>query len=76
VLRALSGSETGPRSVRAEVDGRPAGQLPIAGQEGYRDITIAIPDDSSRPPISTITLHFDSGGRDTFDFKLDRFTIR
>ena len=76
VLRASSPPESGPRSVRAEVDGRPAGQADLAGADGYRDITIAIPDDPSRPPVSTITLHFDSGGRGTFDFKLDRFTIQ
>ena len=30
----------------------------------------------SRPPVSEITLHFDSGGRDEFEFKLDRLMIR
>ena len=76
VLRASSPAETAPRSVRAEVDGRPAGQAAVAGQDGYRDITLALPEDPSRPPVSTITLHFDSGGRETFEFKLDRFAIR
>ncbi len=76
VLRAASPGETGLRSVRAEVDGRPAGQAGLTGASGYRHITIAIPEDPSRPPVSTITLHFDSGGREEFVFKLDRLTIR
>jgi hypothetical protein len=76
VLRASSAPETGPRSVRADVDGRPGGQAALAGQSGYRDIVLPLPADPSRPPVSAITLHFDSGGRETFDFKLDRFTIR
>ena len=76
ILRASSPAASGPRSLRADVDGRPAGQAVLAGQDGYRDIAIAIPEDPSRPPVSTITLHFDAGGRDTFEFKLDRFTIR
>jgi hypothetical protein len=76
VLRASSPPETGARALRAEVDGRPAGQTNLAGQAGYRDIAIAIPDDPSRPPVSTITLHFDSGGRGTFDFKLDRLSVK
>jgi hypothetical protein len=76
ILRASAPAATAPRSVRAEVDGRPAGQAAVAGQDGYRDIALAIPEDSSRPPVSTITLHFDSGGQQTFDFKLDRLTIK
>jgi hypothetical protein len=76
VLRALSPADTGPRSLRVDVDGRPAGQTQIVGQDGYRDITLAVPEDRSRPPISTITLHFDAGGRNTPEFKLDGFTIR
>ncbi len=75
VLRA-STSQTGSTSVRADVDGRPAGEASLAGQDGYRDVTIAIPDDPSRPPVSTITLHFDTGGRETFEFKMDRFAVR
>jgi hypothetical protein len=76
ILRALSPADTGPRSVRAEVDGHPAGEAELPSADGYREITIAIPEDPSRPPVSTITLHFDSAGRDAFEFRLDRFTIR
>jgi hypothetical protein len=76
VLRALSPAATGPRSVRAEVDGRPAGQSALGGPDGYRDITIAIPEDPSRPPVSAITLIFDNGERETFEFKLDRLSIK
>ncbi len=60
VLRASSPADTGPRSMRVDVDGRPAGQSNLSGADGYRDITIAIPEDPSRPPVSEITLHFDS----------------
>ena len=76
VLRASAPAETAPRSLRAEVDGRPAGRTAVEGHDGYRDIAIALPADPSRPPVSTITLHFDSGGRDSFVFKLDRLSIK
>jgi hypothetical protein len=76
VLRAASPSPEGPRSLRVDVDGRPAGQRPLTGAGGYHDITISVPADSSRPPVSEITLHFDSAGRDSFVFKLDRMSIK
>ena len=76
VLRASSPADTGPRSMRVEVDGRPSGQPNLSGPDGYRDIAISIPPDPSRPPVSEITLHFDSGGRDSFVFKLDRLMIK
>ena len=76
VLRASSPADTGPRSVRVDVDGRPSGQSSLSGPDGYRDIAIPIPHDAARPPISEITLHFDSGGRDGFVFKLDRLIVR
>ena len=76
VLRASSPADTGPRSFRAEVDGRPAGQQALSSGNGYRDIVIAIPPDASRPAVSAIALDLDSGGREGFVFKLDRLTIR
>jgi hypothetical protein len=76
VLRASSPEATGPQSMRVDVDGRPAVQPNLSGPEGYRDIVISIPQNTSRPPVSTITLHFDNGGREAFVFKLDRLTIR
>jgi hypothetical protein len=76
VLRASSPPDTGPRSIRADVDGAPAGQLRLPGRDGYHDFVIAVPPDPSRPSISHITLHFDPGGRPDFVFKLDRLTIR
>lgn len=76
VLRASSPADAGPRSIRVDVDGRPAAQPHLAGRDGYRDIAIPIPQDLSRPPVSDITLHFDRGGRDDFVFKLDRLMIR
>jgi hypothetical protein len=76
VLRASSPAGTGPQSIRIEVDGRPAGQLSPPGRDGYQDIVIDLPQDPARPPVSQITLHFDAGGRSTFEFKLDRLTIR
>jgi hypothetical protein len=76
VLRASSPAGTGPQSIRIEVDGRPAGQLSPPGGDGYQDIVIDLPQDPARPPVSQITLHFDAGGRSTFEFKLDRLTIR
>ena len=76
VLRASSPAHDGPRSLRVNVDGRPAAQQPLAAADGYRDITISLPADSSRPPVSEITLHFDTPGRDTFVFKLDRMSFK
>ena len=76
VLRASSPADSGPRSIRADVDGRPAGQLSLPPGDGYRDIVLQVPADASRPAVSDITLHFDSGGREDFVFKLDRLTIR
>ena len=76
VLRASSPAATGPRSMRVDVDGRPAGQPDLSGPDGYRDIVISIPQNTSRPPVSEITLHFDSGGRESLVFKLDRLIIR
>lgn len=76
VLRASAPPATGPRAVRIDVDGRLAGEQTIATRDGYRDMVFAIPEDTSRPAVSTITLHFDNGGRDDFVFKLDRLTIR
>ena len=76
VLRASSPAATGPRSMRVDVDGQPAGQPNLSGPDGYRDIVISIPQNTSRPPVSEITLHFDSGGRESLVFKLDRLIIR
>lgn len=76
VMRASSPADTGPRSIGVDVDGRPAGTLNLSGGNGYRDIAIAVPSDRSRPPVSQITLRFDTGGREDFVFKLDRLTIR
>jgi len=76
VLRASSPADSGPRSIQAEVDGRTAAHVSVPGGDGYRDFVIAIPADSSRPAISTITLHFEAGGREDFVFKLDRLTMR
>jgi hypothetical protein len=75
VLRASTSGNDKLRSIRADVDGRPAGQLSLPTGDGYHDIVIAVPADASRPVISDITLHFDSGGED-FVFKLDRMAIR
>ena len=75
VLRASTSGNDKLRSIRADVDGRPAGQLSLPTGDGYRDIVIGVPADASRPVISDITLHFDSGGED-FVFKLDRMEIR
>jgi hypothetical protein len=76
VLRASSPARGGPRSLRVDVDGRPAGQRQLTDADGYHDITISLPADSSRPPVSEITLHFDTAGRDSFVFKLDRMSIK
>jgi hypothetical protein len=75
VLRASTSGNNSLRSIQADVDGRPAGQLSPPTGDGYRDIVIRVPADASRPVVSDITLHFDSGGED-FVFKLDRLTIR
>ena len=76
VLRASSPPPEGARSIRVDVDGRPAGQRALKQVDGYQDITISLPPDPSRPQVSEITLHFDGGGRDTFVFKLDRLSVK
>ena len=62
--------------------------MSLSGRDGYDDVRIAISADQARPPISTITLHFDTGSRDLsavapagakaddFVFKVDRMAIR
>ena len=76
VLRASAPAATGPRAIRIDIDGRPAGEEMIMARDGYQDIVFAIPADTSRPTVSTMTLHFNIGDRDDFVFKLDRLTIR
>lgn len=76
VLRASSPPPEGPRALRVDVDGRQAGHRSLTAAGGYHDVTISLPPDSSRPPVSEITLHFDSGGRDSFVFKLDRISVK
>jgi hypothetical protein len=76
VLRAASPADAGPRSIRVDVDGRPVAAPALSESGRYHDLVIRIQPDPSRPPVSEITLHFDSGGRDTFVFKLDRLMIR
>jgi hypothetical protein len=75
VLRAAWPRMEGPRSIRVASDGRPAGLLNPSGQAGYHDIVMSVPPDPTRPAISQITLHFDSGGKRDFVFKLDRLII-
>jgi hypothetical protein len=75
-LLASAPSDTGPKSIRVDIDGKPAGEVNLGGAVGYHDVIIAVPPDPSRPPVSQIALHFDAGGRDDFIFKLDRMTIR
>ena len=76
VLRAESPPETGPRSIAIDVDGRPVATSNPAARRGYADISISIPADPARPPVSHITLRFDNGGRPDFVFKLDRLTVK
>jgi hypothetical protein len=59
-----------------EVDGRPSGRLtPIAG-EGYREYSIRLPPDPSRPPVSQVTLTFETIDREGFGFRLDGLALR
>jgi hypothetical protein len=75
VLRASWPRIEGPRSIRVDMDGRPAGLLTPSGHDGYHDFVISISPDPSRPPISEIILHFDRGSKRNFVFKLDRLII-
>lgn len=65
----------GPQSIRVTSDGRPSGLLHPSGHDGYHDVMISVPPDPSRPAISEMALHFDSGGQRNFLFKLDRLII-
>ena len=77
VLRASSPADTGPQSMRVDVDGRPVRSAePLWLATAIATSLISIPQDPSRPPVSEITLHFDSGGRDSFVFKLDRLSVK
>ena len=65
-----------PKAMHVDVDGRPVATLNPSTRDGYRDLIVTIPPAPSRPPISLITLRFDTGDRPDFVFKLDRLTIR
>jgi hypothetical protein len=75
VLRASSSPGPAPDSLRVYVDGKEISKLKMR-PEGYRDLSVRLPADSRRPSISEITLHFDSGARNSFVFKLDRFLVK
>ena len=49
--------------------------LNLSADDGYRDLSISVPADATRPPISQITLNFEPG-RDPSAFKLDRIIVR
>ena len=76
VLRASSPMGAGPKAMHVDVDGRPVATLNPSTRDGYKDLIVTFPPDPSRPPISHITLRFDTGHRPDFVFKLDRLTIR
>jgi hypothetical protein len=76
VLRASSPSDANLRSIRVEVDGKPAPPLLPTGSNGYSDLVITVPANPARPAVSEVALHFDAGGRDEFVFKLDRLRVR
>ncbi|HKY22375.1 MAG TPA: sulfatase-like hydrolase/transferase [Vicinamibacterales bacterium] len=76
VLRASAPVSGGLQSIGVDVDDRPAARLAPTGRDSYREMVITVPADPTRPRISQIMLQFDSGGRDTFLFKLDRLSVR
>jgi hypothetical protein len=75
LLRVSSSPGPAPEAVVAEVDSRHTQKLTLPSANGYRDVPVTIPADSSRPVISQIVLHLQGTG-DVPVFKLDRISMR
>jgi hypothetical protein len=76
ILRAMSPAEDGPRAIDVDIDGRSTARLDVPRQAAYQNISIKVPTDSQRPPISQITLTFHTDKATQFIFKLDRLSVR
>ena len=75
VLRAGWPADRAARAVGVGVDGSPVVRLNLPSTAGYRDLTIDVPADPARPPLSQITLQFETENTDSFVFRLDRLGI-
>jgi hypothetical protein len=74
-LRASSAPGPAPHWVNVHVDGRHVAKLKVDGG-GYRDLSLRIPPDQKRPPVSEITLHLEGDSDGVPVFKLDRLIFK
>ena len=72
----LSAPDRRMESVRVEIDGREVARLTPPASDSFQDYTIRVPDDSARPSISTVVLHFAMRESPVPNVKLDRLVIR
>jgi PA14 domain-containing protein len=75
LLRVSSSPGPAPEAVVAEVDGGHTQKLASPGATGYRDVSVTIPAEASRPTVSQIVLDLQGTGGVPV-FKLDRIVIR
>ncbi len=71
ILRASSSPGPAPQALNAEVDNRHTLKLAAPDGQGYRDLSLRIPADPSRPAVSQIALDLQGAS-----LKLDRMIIR
>ena len=63
-------------SIEVGVEGRTIAHWGSVDPDGYRDYAASIPADPDRPPISSITFHFDASTTDDILVKLNRVSFR
>ena len=62
-------------SIEVGVEGRTIAHWGSVDPDGYRDYAASIPADPDRPPISSITFHFDASTTDDILVKLNRVSF-
>jgi len=72
--RVESAEESAWDEIEVRLDGRVLGRWVPAG-DGYRDYTLPIPADPSRPGVSTMTFHFVSSAAEATGVRFDRILI-
>ena len=63
-------------SIEVGVEGRTIAHWGSVDPDGYRDYAASIPADPDRPPISSITFHFDASTTDDILVKLNRVSFQ
>ena len=76
LVTRLSATDGGLESIHVAVDGHEVERWGSLDRDGYQDYSASIPADPARPPISTITFHFNAPTTDRFLVQLDRIRFR